>query len=422
MNYKKTILDNGLRVITVPMKDNPTVTVFVMVEAGSKYENKNENGISHFLEHMCFKGTKNRPNSSDISTELDTIGSVYNAFTGNEYTGYFAKAEYTKVGKLLDVVSDMYLNPIFDENEIEKEKGVILEEINMYEDLPQRKVQNLIMELVYGDQPAGWDIIGSKENIKRFSKENFVSYRNKFYVAPATTVIISGNFDEEKVLLDVQKIFSVMPKTEKGIKERVKESQVKPEVSIFKKETDQTHIVLGIRSFDTYDERSKVMDLLVGVLDAGMSSRLFKKLRDEMGVCYYVGAGQDAFTDHGLFTVSAGVDNKRVKEVVSVILGELIKLKADLVSETELNKVKQNLIGTMYLGLESSNALAKFYGFQEIMNEKIKTPEEIKTEVESVTASDIQKLAREVFITENLNLAIVGRFDDKSEFEEILKL
>lgn len=422
MNYKKTILKNGLRVITVPMKDNPTVTVFVLVEAGSKYETKDKNGLSHFLEHMCFKGTQKRPNSSDIGTELDTIGSIYNAFTGHEYTGYYAKAEYRNIDKLLDVVSDMYLNPIFDEKEIEKEKGVILEEINMYEDLPQRKVQNLIMELVYGDQPVGWDITGPKDNIKKFTKQDFVDYRNKLYVAPATTVIVAGNFSEGEVLKDVEKIFSTMPKLVKGEKNKVKENQTKPEVAIFKKDTDQTHIVLGLRTFDTYDERSKIMEVLVGVLDAGMSSRLFKKLRDEMGVCYYVNAGQDSFTDHGLFSISAGVDNKRVKEVITVILNELNKLKTELVSEQELNKVKQNLIGTMYLGLESSNSLAKFYGFQEIMNENIKTPEEVKAEIESVTADDIKNLAIEIFKTEVLNLAIVGRFDDKGEFEEILKL
>jgi predicted Zn-dependent peptidase len=422
MNYKKTILDNGLRVITVPMKDNPTVTVFVLVETGSKYETKDKNGISHFLEHMCFKGTKNRPNNFDISTELDTIGSVYNAFTGQEYTGYFAKAEYNQVDKLLDVVSDMYLNPIFDEKELEKEKGVITEEINMYEDLPQYKVQNLMMALVYGDQPAGWDIAGPKENIHKMTQADFINYRNKFYVSSATTVIVAGNFDETKVLNDIRKIFSVMPKLAKGTKVKVIEAQTKPNIMIFKKDTDQAHMILGVRTFSLFDKRDRIMKLLVGVLEAGMSSRLFKKLRGEMGVCYYVNAGQDAYTDHGLFSVSAGVDNKRVKEVVAVILGELNKLKNELVSETELKKVKQNLVGTMYLGLESSNALAKFYGFQEIMNEKIKKPEEIKKEIESVTALDIQNLAKEIFLNEALNLAIVGRFEDKTEFENILKL
>jgi predicted Zn-dependent peptidase len=421
MKYTKTVLENGLRVITVPMKDNPTVTVLMLVEAGSKYETKEKNGISHFLEHMCFKGTTKRPSNNDISLELDNIGSHYNAFTSQEITGYYAKAQYIHIDKLLDIVSDMYLNPLLPEIEIEKEKGVIIEEINMREDIPQYKVQNLITELVYGDQPAGWDIAGPKENIKKMTREDFVNYRNKFYVAGASTIVISGNFDEAKILEDVKNIFSIMPKKEKGIKEVVKESQLKPQIALFKKETDQTHMVLGVRTFNLYDKRDRVMDILVGVLDAGMSSRLFKKLRDEMGVCYYVGAGQDASTDTGFFSVSAGVDSSRVKEVISVILEELKKLKTELVSPEELQKVKQNIAGTMYLGLESSDSLAKFYGGQEIINDKIRTPEEKKAELDGVTALEVMSLAQEIFIDKSLNLAIVGRFEDKADFENILK-
>lgn len=421
MLYHKKVLPNGLRIITVPMRANPTVTVLVLAEAGSKYETKDKNGISHFLEHMCFKGTTKRPSVSDISTELDNIGSHYNAFTSQEYTGYYAKAEYTKVEKLLDIVSDMYLNPIFNEKEIEKEKGVIIEEINMYEDLPQRKVQNLILELVYGDQPAGWDIAGPKENIRKMNRNDFVTYRNKFYTAEATTIVVSGNINEKKVIKNIQQIFSTVPKAKKGTKLKVIESQTKPQIALHKKETDQAHLVLGVRTFGVHSKFERIMKVLVGVLDAGMSSRLFKKLRDEMGVCYYVHANQDAYTDHGLFCVSAGVDNKRVKEVISAILLELAKLKTELVSVEELKKVKQNLIGSMYLHLESSDSLAQFYGGQEVMNEKIKTPAEIKKKIESVTAVEVRSLAKQIFIDNNLNLAVVGRFENKADFEAVLK-
>jgi predicted Zn-dependent peptidase len=421
MQYNKSILDNGLRVITVPMKDNPTVTVLVMVEAGSKYESKEISGLSHFLEHMCFKGTVKRPKVSDISLELDSIGSHYNAFTSQEYTGYYAKADFRYLDKVLDVVSDLYLNPLFLESEIEKEKGVIIEEINMYEDLPQRKVQNLIMELVYGGQPAGFDIVGPKDNIRKMSRLDFINYRDKFYTSSATTVVVAGKFNEKKVIEDIKSIFSSLPSLGKGIKERVVETQSQPAVALFKKETDQTHLVIGLRTFNAYDKRDRIMRVLDGILDAGMSSRLFKKLRDEMGVCYYVNACHDAFTDHGLYTVSAGVDNNRVKEVIKVILGELNRLKTELVSPSELKKVKQNLAGTMSLGLESSNSLAQFYGLQEIMNEEIKKPEDIKKEIDSVTAEEVRTLAREIFVDRNLNLALVGRFENKAEFEEILK-
>jgi len=421
MQYNKTVLDNGLRIITIPMKDSPSATVFVLVEAGSKYETKDKNGISHFLEHMCFKGTIKRPNNYDISTELDNLGSHYNAFTSHEYTGYYAKAQYEHIDKLLDIISDMYLNPLFSEAEIEKEKGVIIEEINMYEDVPQRKVQNLISKLVYGDQPAGLDIAGSKENVKNMNRTDFIAYRNKFYVPEATTVIVSGNFTETKIINSIKNIFADLPRIKKGTKQKVIENQFKPEISLFKKDTDQAHLVLGIRTFSIYDKRDIIMDVLVGVLDAGMSSRLFKKLRDEMGVCYYINASQDALTDHGLFTISAGVDNTRVREVITVILQELSRLKTELVSLAELQKTKQNLIGSMYLSLESSDSLAKFYGGQEIMNKKLKKPEEIKAEIESVTAEMIMTLAKEIFVDSGLNLAMVSRFDDESEFQDVLR-
>ena len=405
----------------VPMKDNPTVTVLVLVEAGSKYETKEKNGISHFLEHMCFKGTKKRPGMSDIAFELDSIGSHYNAFTGQEYTGYYAKAEKNNLPKLLDIISDLYLNPLFPEKEIEKEKGVIIEEINMYEDLPQRKVEELFGELLYGDQPAGWSIAGLKENIQKMKKEDFVSYRNKFYVPLATTVIVAGNFNKNKVLVDIEKVFGGLKKEKKGSKIKTLEKQIKPAIKFHQKDTDQVHLVLGVRTFDTFDKRSKVLDVLTGVLSGGMSARLFKKMRDEMGICYYIHANNSLMTDCGTLTIDAGVDNKRVKEAIIALLGELQKLKTILVSPEELNKIKQHLIGTMYLGLESSDSLAEFYGGQEIMNKKAKTPEMIRKEIESVTAQDIQKLAKDIFVNKGLNLAIVGRFDSKLDLESILK-
>ena len=420
MNYKKTILENGLRLITVPMKYNPTVTVFVLVEAGSKYETKEINGLSHFLEHMCFKGTTNRPKVADLSRELDSIGSHYNAFTSQEYTGYYAKADYRHLDKVLDVVSDLYLNPLFPEAEIEKEKGVIIEEINMYEDLPQRKIWDIFGELLYGDQPAGWSVAGPKDNIKKMTRDDFVNYRNRFYVSQATTVVVAGNFDEGKTLADIGRIFANIKNAPKGEKMKVREAQAKPEVMIFNKDTDQTHLVLGVRAYSLYDKKQRILDVLTGVLSGGMSSRLFQKLRDEMGVCYYVRANNESLTDHGVLALSAGVDSKRVKEVITVLLAELNKLKTELVGEEELNKVKQYLSGTMYLGLESSDSLAEFFGGQEIMNKEIKTADQVRLETETVTAEEIREVAKEIFVDKGLNLAIIGRFSDKADFETIL--
>ena len=416
MKFTKKVLKNGLRIITVPMRDNPTITVLVMVEAGSKYETKKINGLSHFLEHMCFKGTERRPKAIDISRELDSIGAQYNAFTGQEYTGYYAKADKRHLDKVLDVVSDMYLHPIFKEDEIEKEKGVICEEINMYEDQPMRHVQDLWMELLYGDQPAGWNIAGTKEGVRRLSRNDFVAYRKKHYVAEATTVIVAGGFHEERLIQMVESRFEAVHRDKKEGKLKTKDAQSKPAVLVKFKETDQSHLVLGVRTLDTYRKENQILRLLVGVLSGGMSSRLFQKLRDEMGVCYYVRADNDTYTDHGALQVAAGVDNKRVPEAIRAVLEEFTRLKRELVSPEELRKVKDYLSGNLYLSLESSDALSEYYGYQEVLRKPMKTPEEVVKEIEAVTAENIRALAKKIFITKHLNLALIGRFKGTKEF------
>ncbi|MFH1455134.1 MAG: pitrilysin family protein [bacterium] len=420
MNYTKKKLKNGMRIITVPMKENPTTTVLVLVETGSKYENKDNNGISHFLEHMCFKGTSRRPSAFDITKELDTIGAHYNAFTGQEYTGYYAKSDYKNLDTILDVVSDMYLNPIFPEKEIEKEKGVIIEEINMYQDLPQRMVWDVFHKLLYGDHPAGWNIAGTKEIIKKINRADFIDYRSKHYVANATTVVVAGKINEKDVFKKVSTAFKDIGKWKKDDKEKVLENQKTPQASIHYKDTDQTHIILGVRSFNTYNKYNPIIMVMDSVLSGGMSSRLFQKLRDEMGICYYVGADNNEYTDHGFFSVFAGVDSKRVKEAVTTILVEMNELKNNLVKSEELNKAKQHLIGSLNLGLESSNSLAMYYGGQEVLRKELKKPEDIIKEIKAVTADEIKFVAERIFKDGGLNLAIVGKFKDDKEFKEIL--
>ena len=421
MKYTKKILKNGLRVVTVPMKDNPTVTVLVLVEAGSKYETKEINGISHFLEHMCFKGTVKRPKAIDISKELDSIGSQYNAFTAQEYTGYYAKSDAKHFKKIFDVVSDIYLNSTFPETEMQKEKGVIIEEINMYEDMPNRHVQDLMMELLYGDQPAGWNIAGEKKNITGMKRDDFITYKKAHYLPEATTIVVSGHVTEKEVMKEVLKVFGKIVPGKKSKKLKVVEKQEKPEVLLKFKKTDQTHFVLGVRTYDLFSKKNAVLSLLGGVLGGGMSSRLFQKLREEMGVGYFVRAYNDVYTDHGFFQVSAGVDNKRIEEVIYAVLEECRKLMREVVSEEELNKVKECLIGNMKLSLESSDDIANFYGGQELLKKEIKSAEEKAKELRKVSAKDIKKLANEIFKDEKLNLALIGPFKEKLKFSKILK-
>src|SRR3989338_7305596 len=239
MTFHKKTLKNGLRIITVPMKDNPTVTVLVLVETGSKYETKELSGISHFLEHMCFKGTTVRPRGIDISKELDAMGSAYNAFTAQEYTGYYAKSDAKHFRQIFDVVSDIYLNSTFPDAEIEKEKGVIIEEINMYEDMPHRHVQDLVMKLLYGNQPAGWNIAGEKKNILKMKREDFVQYKRQHYLPEATVLIVAGSVTEKEVMKEVKKVFGKISRGKKISKPKVKEIQKKPEVLVSFKQTAQ---------------------------------------------------------------------------------------------------------------------------------------------------------------------------------------
>lgn len=420
--FKKTILKNGLRVITIPQPDNMAATVLVMVEAGSKYEQKEINGLSHFLEHMCFKGTKNRPTAMDIAGELDGLGAEYNAFTSHEWTGYFAKVEKNHSTKAIDLVSDLYLNPVFDAAEIEKEKGVIIEELNMYEDMPQRKIGDIFMHLLYGDQPAGWDVGGEKDIIRKLTKEEFLKYRGLHYLPEATIVVVAGAFDEIATLAQIEKLFGAMPSGQKGGKLPVVESQSKPEIFLKFKESDQTHLMLGFRAFSMFDKRRFVLEVLSDILGGGMSSRLFQKVREELGAAYYVRSGVDLYTDHGYIAAGAGVEHSKLKLVIKTIVEEFVRLAKEPVSEKELARAKSHLSGNLLLGLETSDALATYYGSQEILKKSVITPDEILKEIEAVSTEQIQALAQELFKKDTLNLAMIGPHRDAAEFEDLLRL
>jgi predicted Zn-dependent peptidase len=400
------------------MPDNPSVTVLVMVEAGSKYETKEQGGLSHFIEHNLFKGTPKRPKFTDISREFDGLGAQSNAMTSHEFTGYYAKADVKHFDAILDILSDMYINPLFDEKEMEKEKGVIIEEIRMYQDLPQARVQILFMELVYGDQPAGRYIAGTEETVRSFTRKQLVDYRAKNYVSSATMVIIGGSFVEKE---KIEVAFSALPSAGKQVKPPVSESQSAPAIATFFKETDQTHLVIGVRTFSITDKRVPVLSVLSTILGKGMSSRLFSKMREELGICYYIKTDPDLFTDHGLLSISAGVDNSRVEEGIRGILGECKRLKDEPVSDAELKKAKDYIAGTTMLELETSDARAEFGGYQEVLKGRIESPADIINKINKVTAADVQKLAKEIFVDKSLNMAIIGRFSDGEPFKGYFK-
>jgi predicted Zn-dependent peptidase len=424
MHYTRKTLKNGLRVIKIPMSDNPTVTVLVLVEAGSNYETKKQNGLSHFLEHMCFKGTSKRPSAFAIARELDGIGAHYNAFTGPEYTGYYAKSDKRHAEIIFDVVTDVYTDPQFPEAEVAKEKGVVIDEISMYEDLPNEDVGDIFKELLYGDQPAGRKISGTKESVASFTRKDLIDYHKTHYVAPRTTLVVSGSFDDALIDRLIDERWSQLSGDSGPSKQKVVEAQDVPRIILKHKTTDQAHIVIGMYTCDMYSKDIPTLRVLKAVLASGFSSRLFQKIREEMGVGYYVHASQSSFTDHGYFSIATGVDPKRTAEVIRVILEELKRLTHELVSDDELKKAKDLIAGSMLLGLESSDDLAEFFGFQEIHHKPLRTADQFIEELRGVTSEAIKAVAGRFFKSEGLNLAIIGPFSkqDGSAFKKLLSL
>ncbi|MDB5254062.1 MAG: peptidase protein [Parcubacteria group bacterium] len=420
MKFKKTTLPNGLRIITVPTPGNPSVTILVMVETGSSYEKNEEGGLSHFLEHMCFKGTQKRPNSLSISQELDMIGAENNAFTSNEFTGYYAKGEKRHFTKLLDVLSDVYLNSTFPEAEIEKEKGVIIQEISMYEDMPQRKVAELFMSLIYGDTPAGRPVVGTKEKVQQFSRKDFLNYHKRHYVSEGTIIVVAGDLSDKEVKKEIKEKFKSISTSKKFSKAKISEKQKTPQVLVHNKKTDQTHFIIGFRGFNAHDPRTPAAQILSSILAGGMSSRLFQKLREEMGICYYVQAGSDEYTDHGYFAISVGANANVIPEVVRVILAECAQLANVLVSNEDLKNTKEYMLGHLYMALETTDSLANFYASQEAIKHAVLTPKELEKEIRKVTAQDIQKVAKTLFQNKNLNLAVVGDVHNVEDIKKIL--
>ncbi len=416
---KKT-LPNGLRLITVPLKNTKVATVLVLVKTGSKYEEKSVSGISHFLEHMFFKGTKKRTTPLRVVEEIDKIGGTQNAFTTEEYTGYYAKVKSSHIEIAVEYLSDIYLNSLFKEKEIEKEKGVIIEELNMIQDSPMTYCQFLFQNLLYKDQPAGWDVGGSKESVSGIKKKDIVDYWRKHYIAENTVVVVAGKVNKVKIEKIIRKYFSKIKNGTPQKKPLVLENQKKPEVLSFYKETDQTHFCLGARSFNIFHKYRYKQKVLSALLGGMMSSRLFVKLRDELGLAYYVATSVESNPDTGYLVTQAGVENKKVKEAVSAIMKEYKKLTRELVNPKELKKAKECIKGRTSIILESSDALSSFYGIAELLEGKTLSLEEFFHLIDKVTANDVKEIAKEIFKPENMNLAVVGPHKKEKVFRNLL--
>lgn len=419
--HKKTTLKNGLRIITVPQKETKAATVLVMVKTGSKYEERETSGISHFLEHMLFKGTKKRKEPKDVAEQLDKVGGDYNAFTGEEYTGYYAKVDMIHFDVALDWVSDIFLNSRIPAKEIEKERGVIIEEINMYKDNPMMYIDELWKTVLYGDQPAGWDVAGTKETVSKIKREDILNYIGSQYVAKNTVVCLAGNIKEKETVEKVKKYFNKIKRGDAKGKPKVVENQIDPQALVHYKKINQGNIALGVRGVSAFHPDKYVFDIMSVILGGMMSSRLFVEVREKLGAAYYVRTYNQSDTDTGSLVTFAGVDDKKIEKVIETILKEYRKLCKVKVSEEELKKAKDYIKGKTVLGLESSDALASFYGSQELLKNEILTVEEIFKKIDKVKAIDIMRVAKDIFKDEKLNLAVIGPFENKEQFKKLLK-
>jgi len=415
--YKKTILNGGLRLITVPIKNANSVTFLILVGTGSKYETKDINGISHFLEHMFFKGTAKRPNTLKIAETLDMVGGEYNAFTSKEVTGFWAKVEKSKQDIALDWISDIFLNSKFDEKEIEREKGVILEELNMYLDTPTAYVSELWEKLLYGDQPAGWRVIGERDSILNVNRQKIIDYFNSHYSSSNTIICVAGDIAQEEMEEKIKTYFGKMEKRSANPKVEARDQQKKPEVLIHNKKTDQTHFCLGVRGYNLFHPKRYALALLSVILGGNMSSRLFIEVRERNGLAYSIHTSVDNSTDTGYLVTQAGIDHKNLEKSVKLILKEYKDLKDKKVSERELQKAKDYLKGTTSLFLDSSDNQASFFALQELLEGVILSPEEKFKKIDEVSVNDIQKTAEDIFLSENLNLAVIGPIAENSQEE-----
>lgn len=405
--YKINILSNKIPLITVPIRGAKTITALVIIKTGSKYETRKNNGLSHFLEHMFFKGTTRRPNTLALSSELDALGGEYNAFTSKEFTGYWVKVAASKIRPALDIVSDMLLHSKFESAEIEREKGVIIEELNMYEDNPLMHIEDVFESCLYGDTPAGWETIGTKENIRRFKREDFIKYLTAQYGTRSLYIVLAGGLRPADRTAAAA-LFRDFPANAWQDKVPVREKQSAPRLKIAPKKIDQVNLSLGVRTYPIGHPQEFAVKLLSIILGGSMSSRLFINLRERHGLAYYVRTMAENYTDSGYLTTQAGVPAGKTAAAVKIILAEYRRVREELVGAAELKRAKDLLSGKSLLQLEASDALATWYARQAILRKKLITPEEFLRRVRSVSAADLRAVARKIFVSRGLNLAIIG--------------
>lgn len=418
-------LPNTLRNIIVDTGGAESATVLLLVGAGSRYENQKNNGIAHFFEHMAFKGSIKYPDSFTISSTIDGMGGVFNAFTSKDHTGYWIKGTVDKTGVMLDVLADMITSAKLESTEIEKEKGVIVEEINMYEDMPQHKVSQVYDTILYPDHPLGMDIAGTHETVKSFKREDFVDYIHKLYHPDNAVLVVAGGIgnDLQRIRDEVAKTFGQWD-TGSGLLrqydfENYHHATSKKVIKVHNKKTEQAHFVMGYTTdYGFLDNRKYALSVLAAILGGGMSSRLFVEIREKRGLCYYVHTSRDMYAETGSLVTSAGVrcDVNVVNEALKLIAQEHEQIAAGKDKdklEVEMNRVKEMLKGRFLLSLEDSQSVAGFYGNKLLLEGSSMSPEKVVEKIEKVTIEEVINEAKIAVQDDKIRLAVIGPFEEK---------
>jgi predicted Zn-dependent peptidase len=418
--YQRQTLSNGLRVVTAPLDHAQSVACYVMLAAGSRYETADNRGIAHFSEHMFFKGTERRPTARDLSMEVDGIGGEFNAFTSKEYTAYYIRCAGEQRDRALDVLVDMLRNSKFDVDELEREKGVIIEEMNMYFDTPRDYVGSVYEELLFGSNPLGWETLGTRETIRAASRDTFMDYLHRWYTPQRMVVGVAGMVGDDLVPR-LEELLGDMDGNGAGGPVPVEVGHADAaQVRIHRKDSDQANVCLGVPSYPLDHPDRYVLQLLGTILGTGMSSRLFLEVRERRGLAYYVYAMNQSYTDSGTLVAQAGVDLNRAVEAVQVIGAEFRKLAEEPVPADELEKARALAKGRFVLQTESPNGLMLWGLRREVLEGRAIEPEELLAGLDAVTAEDVLRVARDVIESEGMRLAVIGPFDDAAPFEQAL--
>ncbi len=422
MNFKKTILENGIRIITSEMPQMQSVATTVYIKAGSRNETPQINGISHFLEHMLFKGTEKYPEQAEIAKAIEGVGGQLNAWTDQDHTAYWnlLPAQFAKNG--FEVLSQMIFHSNLDEKAIDRERGVIIEEINRRNDDPSSHVYEILISLMWPDQPLGWPVIGTKENILAIKRQDFQDYMDNLYHGNSIVVSVAGNIKHEEVVTIFSDLFKVAKLNNSAKPKGAIEKQTEPKVSIFFKKTDQAHLALGVRGFSYSDPDRYAWNLLNTILGQGMSSRLFLNIREEKGLAYHISSGVESYEDTGLLIVHAGLNLEKLNDAVVAICNEFVKLRDIKIADDELRRAKDFVKGMMSLSMDDTDNVSSWYGRQELFMPEIQNPDQVMEKIEKLTVEDLQRVAGRIFTNENLNLAIIGPFEDAESIKSCLRL